>query len=123
VVPFPPGGSIDVILDDVFVPAYRTQRLHDNFELKGAGQALNSSGLYRLPFGQIFVRGISTSALGALQGMLNALMDYGKTRVTRAGAPADRSHSRVNHCSSCPSLHVPITPHHSSTVSSTPQRS
>ena len=42
-------------------------------------------GPYRLPFGQIFVRGISTAALGALQGMLNAFMDYGKTRVTRAG--------------------------------------
>ena len=27
---------------------------------------------YRLPFGQIFVRGVSTAALGALQGMLDA---------------------------------------------------
>ena len=36
-------GSIDVILDDVFVPAYRTQRLQDNFLLRGAGQALNTS--------------------------------------------------------------------------------
>src|SRR5204863_1463327 len=52
-------GSIDVILDDVFVPAYRTQRLQDNYLLKGAGQALNTSGLYRVPFGQIFVRGVS----------------------------------------------------------------
>ena len=78
-------GSIDVILDDVFVPAYRTQRLHDNFELKGAGQALNPSGLYRLPFGQIFVRGVSTAGLGALQAMLTALLDYGRGRVTRAG--------------------------------------
>ena len=46
---------------------------------------MNSSSLYRLPFGQIFVRGISTSALGALQGMLTAFLDYGRTRVTRAG--------------------------------------
>jgi 3-hydroxy-9,10-secoandrosta-1,3,5(10)-triene-9,17-dione monooxygenase len=57
----------------------------DNFLLKGPGQALNTSNLYRLPFGQIFVRGISTAALGALRGMLNALLDYSKTRVTRAG--------------------------------------
>jgi 3-hydroxy-9,10-secoandrosta-1,3,5(10)-triene-9,17-dione monooxygenase len=78
-------GSWDVIVDDVLVPAYRTQAMLDNFLLKGPGQAVNTSSLYRLPFGQIFVRGISTSALGALQGMLNALMDYGKTRVTRAG--------------------------------------
>jgi 3-hydroxy-9,10-secoandrosta-1,3,5(10)-triene-9,17-dione monooxygenase len=78
-------GSIDVILDDVFVPAYRTQRLHDNFLLKGAGQALNASSLYRLPFGQIFVRGVSTAGLGALQAMLAALLDHGRSRVTRAG--------------------------------------
>jgi 3-hydroxy-9,10-secoandrosta-1,3,5(10)-triene-9,17-dione monooxygenase len=78
-------GSIDVILDDVFVPAYRTQRLQDNFLLRGAGQALNTSSLYRLPFGQIFVRGVSTAGLGALQGMLAALIDHGRSRVTRAG--------------------------------------
>jgi len=78
-------GSWDVIVDDAFVPAYRSQSMLDNFLLKGPGQALNTSSLYRLPFGQIFVRGISTAALGALRGMLNALLDYSKTRVTRAG--------------------------------------
>ncbi len=78
-------GSWDVIVNDVFVPAYRSQSMLDNFLLQGPGQALNASSLYRLPFGQIFVRGISTGALGALQGMLNALLAYGKTRVTRAG--------------------------------------
>jgi 3-hydroxy-9,10-secoandrosta-1,3,5(10)-triene-9,17-dione monooxygenase len=78
-------GSWDIVLDDLFVPGYRTQSMMDNFLLKGAGQAVNTASLYRMPFGQIFVRGISTAALGALQGMLNALLDYGKTRVTRAG--------------------------------------
>jgi 3-hydroxy-9,10-secoandrosta-1,3,5(10)-triene-9,17-dione monooxygenase len=78
-------GSWDVSVEEVFVPAHRSQSMLDNFLLKGPGQALNTSSLYRLPFGQIFVRGISTAALGALQGMLNAFLDYGKTRVTRAG--------------------------------------
>jgi 3-hydroxy-9,10-secoandrosta-1,3,5(10)-triene-9,17-dione monooxygenase len=78
-------GSWDVSVEDVFVPAYRSQSMLDNFRLKGPGQTLNASSLYRLPFGQIFVRGISTAALGALQGMLNAFLDYGKIRVTRAG--------------------------------------
>ena len=78
-------GSWDIVVEDALVPAYRSQSMRDNFLLKGAGQAVNSSSLYRLPFGQIFVRGISTSALGALQGMLNALVDYSKSRVTRAG--------------------------------------
>jgi len=78
-------GSVDVIVDDAFVPAHRTQRLMQNFLLKGAGQAVNTSSLYRLPFGQIFVRGVSTSGLGALQAMLSALYAYGSTRVSRAG--------------------------------------
>ncbi len=78
-------GSIDVIVEDVFVPAHRSQRLMDNFLLKGAGQAINTSSLYRVPFGQIFVRGVSTSGLGALQAMLTALLAYGSTRVSRAG--------------------------------------
>jgi len=78
-------GSWDVSVEDVFVPAHRSQSMLDNFLLKGPGQVLNTSSLYRLPFGQIFVRGISTAALGALQGMLNAFLDYGKTRATRAG--------------------------------------
>ncbi|MGA7487641.1 MAG: acyl-CoA dehydrogenase family protein [Xanthobacteraceae bacterium] len=78
-------GSWDVLVDDVFVPAYRSQSMLDNFLLKGPGQALNTASLYRLPFGQIFVRGISTAALGALQGLLDSLLHYSKTRVTRAG--------------------------------------
>jgi 3-hydroxy-9,10-secoandrosta-1,3,5(10)-triene-9,17-dione monooxygenase len=81
-------GSIDVILEDVFVPEYRTQRLEDCFRLEGAGQTVNRSGLYRVPFGQIFVRGVSTAGIGALQAMLTALIDYSRNRVTRAGGRA-----------------------------------
>ena len=84
-------GSIDVMLDDVFVPDYRTQRLQDNFLLKGAGQAVNTSSLYRVPFGQIFARGVSTAGLGALQAMLTALLDYSQDRVTRADGRATES--------------------------------
>jgi 3-hydroxy-9,10-secoandrosta-1,3,5(10)-triene-9,17-dione monooxygenase len=78
-------GSIDVITENAFVPAYRTQPLQDNFQLKGAGHAANASSLYRLPFGQIFVRGVSTAGLGALQAMLGALVAFSRDRVTRAG--------------------------------------
>jgi 3-hydroxy-9,10-secoandrosta-1,3,5(10)-triene-9,17-dione monooxygenase len=59
--------------------------MQDNFGLKGAGQAVNTSSLYRLPFGQIFVRGVSTAAIGALQAMLTAFVTYSRARVSRAG--------------------------------------
>jgi 3-hydroxy-9,10-secoandrosta-1,3,5(10)-triene-9,17-dione monooxygenase len=81
-------GSIDVILEDIFVPEYRTQRLEDCFALRGTGQAVNRSGLYRVPFGQIFVRGVSTAGIGALQAMLTTLIAYSRGRVTRAGGRA-----------------------------------
>jgi len=84
-------GSIDLVVEDAFVPAYRTQRLQDSFLLKGAGQAVNMSSLYRVPFGQIFVRGVSTAGLGALQAMLTALIDYSRERTTRAGGRAAES--------------------------------
>ena len=55
-------GSIDIIVDDVFVAGLPRPSLQNNFALKGAGHAVNTSELYRLPFGQIFVRGVSTAA-------------------------------------------------------------
>jgi 3-hydroxy-9,10-secoandrosta-1,3,5(10)-triene-9,17-dione monooxygenase len=36
-----------------------------------------------LPFGQVFFRGISTGAIGALQAMLDAYLEYGKKRMQR----------------------------------------
>src|SRR5262249_41999088 len=43
-------GSWDVIVDDAFVPAYRSQSMLDNFLLKGPGQALNTASPFRVPF-------------------------------------------------------------------------
>lgn len=78
-------GSIDILVDDAFVPAYRAQTMQDNFALKGAGQVVNTSSLYRIPFGQIFVRGVSTAAIGALKTMLDTFVTYSRARVSRAG--------------------------------------
>ena len=38
-------GSWDIVVEDVFVPAYRSQSMLDNFRLEGPGQALNASSL------------------------------------------------------------------------------
>lgn len=78
-------GSHDIVVENAFVPAYRAQTMLDNFHCRGAGQAVNQAALYRLPFGQIFVRGVSTAAIGALQAMLNAVIANSKSRITRFG--------------------------------------
>src|SRR5262249_38516935 len=56
-------GSKDIVVEDAFVPEHRTHRLIDGYLLKSPGHALNPAPLYRLPFGQIFVRSVSTSAI------------------------------------------------------------
>ena len=82
-------GSQDIVVKDAFVPSYRTVTFADNFCGVAPGHAINTSPLYRLPFGQVFFRGVSTGAIGALQGMLDAYLDYGKKRIGRtSGLPA-----------------------------------
>jgi 3-hydroxy-9,10-secoandrosta-1,3,5(10)-triene-9,17-dione monooxygenase len=82
-------GSNDIVIKDAFVPSYRTLTFADNFRGVAPGLAVNASPLYRLPFGQVFFRGVSTGGIGALQGMLNAYIGYAKARITRlSGAPA-----------------------------------
>jgi 3-hydroxy-9,10-secoandrosta-1,3,5(10)-triene-9,17-dione monooxygenase len=76
-------GSHDIVAKNAFVPAYRTVTFSDNFRGVAPGLAVNTGQLYRLPFGQVFFRGVSTGAIGALQGMLNAYLDYGKKRIQR----------------------------------------
>jgi 3-hydroxy-9,10-secoandrosta-1,3,5(10)-triene-9,17-dione monooxygenase len=82
-------GSHDIVVKDAFVPDYRRLRWIDNFNGVGPGQAVNKSSLYRWIFGQIFFRGVSTPALGALQGMLDAFLRYGSARVTRGARAVD----------------------------------
>lgn len=74
-------GSNDIIIDDVFVPEYRTHRSLDGFNCQSPGNLVNTNALYRLPFGQIFVRAVSSSSMGALQSAVDASVDINKSRV------------------------------------------
>jgi len=74
-------GSNDIVVEDAFVPEYRTHRSMDGFNCDSPGNAVNPNPLYRLPFGQIFVRAVSSSSIGALQGALDAFIKINKDRV------------------------------------------
>jgi 3-hydroxy-9,10-secoandrosta-1,3,5(10)-triene-9,17-dione monooxygenase len=82
-------GSHDVVVEDVFVPSHRRLKWIDNFNGVGPGQAVNTATLYRWPFAQIFFRGVSTPALGALKGMLDAFLAYGRVRIARGAKASD----------------------------------
>ena len=75
-------GSKDVVVKDAFVPEYRTHSVRDGFAGTSPGLATNPAPLYRLPFGQVFVRAVSASSIGALQGALEAFREFGSKRVS-----------------------------------------
>lgn len=75
-------GSNDIVIKEpVFVPEYRTHRSMDGFTGENPGCAVNENPLFTLPFGQVFVRAVCSSSIGALQGALNAYLDINKQRV------------------------------------------
>lgn len=76
-------GSNDVVLDDVFVPFHRTHKMTDGFLCKSPGNEVNPAALYRLPFGQLFVRSVSTTSIGIAKG---ALEFYTAVTATKVGA-------------------------------------
>ena len=82
-------GSLDIEVDDAFVPEYRTHSLVEGFEIVNQrGLAVNTSPLYRLPWGQLFARIVATAQVGGLQGALDAYLDLARTRISTANFQA-----------------------------------
>jgi 3-hydroxy-9,10-secoandrosta-1,3,5(10)-triene-9,17-dione monooxygenase len=75
-------GSHGIIVENAFVPEHRTHKAIDGFLCKNPGQAQNSAALFRLPWAQVFVRAVSSAAIGALQGALNAFIGIAQKRVS-----------------------------------------
>ena len=74
-------GSHDITVHDAFVPEYRTHRAIHGFECNSPGNAVNDHYIFRLPFGQIFVRAVSSSSIGCLQGVIDSYVTINKDRV------------------------------------------
>ena len=91
-------GSKDVVVDNVFVPEHRTHRLMDGFKCKSPGNEFNQAPLYRLPFGQVFVRSVSTTAIGNAQGALDFYKEVTKVKVGAADGsrPAKEPTAQLN---------------------------
>ena len=79
-------GSQDIAVDGAFVPEHRTHAMRDATNGTNPGSAPKRSALYRYPYWQVFLRTVSTAAIGGLQGMVNAFVEYGSRRVSVTGA-------------------------------------
>ena len=84
-------GSHDIIVDDVFVPEYRTHRAVDGFLCQNPGQAENDGPLYRLPWAQVFVRSVSTAAFGGARAAINAAIAIMQSRVSTNTGKASKA--------------------------------
>jgi 3-hydroxy-9,10-secoandrosta-1,3,5(10)-triene-9,17-dione monooxygenase len=74
-------GSNDILVDDVFVPAYRSLSFTDTSKCVCPGQEANPGPLYRLPFGSVFSYAITTPIIGMATGAYDAHVAYMRERV------------------------------------------
>ncbi|WP_344937651.1 acyl-CoA dehydrogenase family protein [Zhongshania borealis] len=74
-------GSNDILVEDVFVPEYRTHKALDGFLCQSPGNDVNKAPLYRIPWAQLFVRSVSTGAIGAAEGALSEYLKIAAKRM------------------------------------------
>ena len=75
-------GSQDIHVNDVFVPEYRTHKQSDGFNLTNPGYEVNKNDLYKIPWGQLFVRAVSTPAIGATKKMLELFIEGANNKAS-----------------------------------------
>ncbi|WP_313807859.1 acyl-CoA dehydrogenase family protein [Sphingobium sp.] len=81
-------GSRTLVIDNAFVPEYRTHSSVDVYQGTERGFAVNDRPLYRLPFWSVFNLSVTATALGIARGGINAFIEAAKTRVSFAGKGA-----------------------------------
>ena len=90
-------GTNDIVVEDAFVPDYRTLSFADTSACDCPGQAENGAVLYRLPFPAVFSTTIFAASLGIAGGALDAYRDYLSERVRIAYGERVRedAHSQI----------------------------
>lgn len=64
-------GSNDIVVKDAFVPEHRTHKQSDGFAGTNPGVSARSPALYHMPWAQLFIRVVSTPAIGAARDALS----------------------------------------------------
>ncbi len=82
-------GSKDIIVEETFVPEYRTQS-HLDYAMNASlpGQDLNKGPLFRLPWSVVFNMAIAASALGSARGFVDAWIGGTRDRKLNSGGRA-----------------------------------
>lgn len=88
-------GSNDIIVEDVFVPDYRTLGFMDTGRCYGPGQEVNDAPVYKLPFASVFSCSISVPVLGMATGAYESYVQWTRDRV-RASTGAKAADDSFN---------------------------
>jgi 3-hydroxy-9,10-secoandrosta-1,3,5(10)-triene-9,17-dione monooxygenase len=75
-------GSNDIVVEDAFVPDYRTHKQSDGFAGTNPGVDDDSALLYQLPWAQLFIRVVSTPAIGAARDALSIYTELVKGKAS-----------------------------------------
>lgn len=85
------SGSEDIVVDNAYVPEYRTHKSIDGFLCRNPGQVENDLPLYKLPWAQVFLRLVSTAAIGGARGAIKEAIETTRTRVSTNTGKAAKS--------------------------------
>jgi alkylation response protein AidB-like acyl-CoA dehydrogenase len=77
-------GSKDVVIEDAFVPTYRTIDAVKVMDGR-AGREADRGALYRMPWSTIFPCAIAAGLIGIAEGVLEQALDYQRSRVNAVG--------------------------------------
>jgi 3-hydroxy-9,10-secoandrosta-1,3,5(10)-triene-9,17-dione monooxygenase len=82
-------GSKDIVVEETFVPEYRTQS-HLDYAMNASlpGQELNQGPLFRLPWSVVFNMAVAASALGSARGFVDAWIRETRDRKLNSGGRA-----------------------------------
>jgi 3-hydroxy-9,10-secoandrosta-1,3,5(10)-triene-9,17-dione monooxygenase len=75
-------GSNDIVIEKAFVPDYRTHKQSDGFAQTNPGVDHDSAAIYHLPWAQIFVRVVSTPAIGACKDALRLYLEMASAKAS-----------------------------------------
>jgi 3-hydroxy-9,10-secoandrosta-1,3,5(10)-triene-9,17-dione monooxygenase len=82
-------GSKDIVVDETFVPEYRTQsHLDYAMNVPLPGQQRNDGVLYRLPWSVVFNAALAASVLGSVRGFIAVWVEQTRDRKLGAGVRA-----------------------------------
>ncbi|MNR91386.1 Flavin-dependent monooxygenase, oxygenase subunit HsaA [compost metagenome] len=84
-------GSQDIVVENAFVPEHRTHKSIDGFLCANPGQAENKGPLFRLPWAQVFVRLVSTAAIGGAKAALNGATEIMASRISTNTGKASKT--------------------------------